>query len=363
MASNDVMNVAMEWVVTMKTSADAERLRPELEAWFLQEPRHRIAYERAERQWTGLHKAVILLQQKGPMPPEVLLSEIDDVARLSRRRRQVRSQVRNCSIALAALSACVLVAFAIRHWSAPPASVAWVEYASGNGTFEPHTLEDGSGLLLNDNSAARVRITRAIREVALDRGELLVRVKHDGKRPFLVRAGDIVLRAVGTEFSVRREATGDLQATVREGKVEIVSTGVSAPEPAAPKSSERTPLLSAAQPAIVRAGQTATISGGQVRVESQDPTEIENRLAWVHGRLYLHGTLARAVEQFNEHNEDKIVIADASIGTIGNINVTGLYDCHDIHEFAESLRPRGVRYRVEKAPGFGKDIIVLSAGK
>jgi transmembrane sensor len=346
MTSKDVMNVAMEWVERMKTSADTERLRPELEAWLLHEPRHRIAYERAQRQWAGLHKAVILLQQKGLMPPEALLSEIDDVARQSRRRRQVRRQVR-----IVALSACALVA--IRLMSTQPASVNWVHYAGGYGMPERFILNDGSELFLNDNSAARVRMTPAAREVALDRGELLVRVKHDGKRPFIVRAGEAVLRAIGTVFTVRREATGDLEAIVREGKVEIGSTAVSiAPKSAAPGLSEQTTTVSA--------GQTATISGGEVRVESHDPTEIEHRLAWVHGRLYLHGTLSRAVAQFNEHNEDKIVIADASIG---NMNVTGLYDCHDIREFAESLRPRGVQYKVEQAAGSGNDIIVLSAGK
>ncbi len=345
MTSKDVMSVAMERVVTMKTSADAESLRPELEAWFLEEPRHRIAYERAERQWDALDKAVMLLQQKGPLPPEALLSEIEDVARQSRRRRQV---VRNCSIALAVLFVGTLVILATRDRSAQPASVAWVGYASGYGTSERYMLTDGSELFLNDDSAVRVRMTPAIREVALDRGELLVRVKHDDKRPFLVRVGEAVLRAVGTEFSVRREATGDLKAIVREGVIKVSSPGVSA----APKSSERL--------TIVSAGQTATISGGKVVVERHDPTEIENRLAWVHGRLYLHGTLLQAVAQFNEHNEDKIVIADASIG---NMNVTGLYDCHDIHEFAESLRPRGVRYRVQKAAGSGNDLIILSAGK
>ena len=352
MTNKDVMNVAMEWVETMKTSTDAERLRPELEAWLRHEPRHRIAYKRAERQWAGLQKAVILLQQNGPLSPEALLSEIDDVARRSRRRREVRRQ---SSIALVALSVCVLAGFAIRLMIAQPAPVPWVYFEGGYGTPKPYTLNDGSELFLNDKSSARVRMTPAVREVALDRGELLVRVTHDSKRSFLVWAGDVVLRAVGTEFSVQREATGDLQATVREGKVEIRSTAASAPKAAAPKSSERS--------AIVSAGQTATISGGKVRVENPDPTEIENRLAWVHGRLYLDGTLSQAVAQFNEHNADRIVIADASIGTIGNINVIGLYDCHDIHEFAESLRSRGVRYRVEKAAGSGNETIFLSAGK
>jgi transmembrane sensor len=341
MASEDVMKVATEWVSKMR-SADAEHLRPEFEAWLLQERAHRTAYEKAERQWADSGERVTLILKKCQLPPAAILNEIDEV----RRRRQVRRQVRNCSIALTAvLSMCTLVAL---YWSAHPPSVTWVDYASSYGNPKDYRLSDGSELVLNDNSAVRVRMTPFAREVALDRGEILIRVKHDGKRPLLVRAGEAVLRAMGTEFSVRRAATGELEAIVREGRVEIDSTGVSA----APKPSEQT--------ATVGAGQTATISGGEVRIENHDPIDIENRLAWVSGRLYLHGTLSQAVAQFNEHNVSKIVIADASIG---NMNVTGLYDCHDIREFAESLRPRGVRYAVEKAAEPQNDIIALSARK
>jgi len=191
-------------------------------------------------------------------------------------------------------------------------------------------------------------MTAATREVALDRGELLVSVRHGDKRSFLVRAGKVVLHATGTEFSVRREATGDVAAIVREGKIEIDPVEGS------------TPTKSPVAPAPVAAGQSATISGGKVHVEVQDPQEIENRLAWMHGRLYLHGTLSEAVTQFNAQNETQLQIADASIG---NLSVTGLYNSHDVREFADSLRSRGVRYQVKKAAGSANEVIILSAEK
>ena len=347
MTNDELMNIAMDWVETMKTSTDTELLRPELDAWLTEDPRHRIAYQSAERHWAGIRKAVILLKQNGPLPHDALHRELDEAARRSQRRRQVKKQARICAIAIAASSACAALV-GIRLMSTHAPSANWVDYAGGSGTPQKHILDDGSDLFLNYNSAARFRMTAAVREVALDRGELLVHVEHDAKRSFLVRAGNAVLRATGTEFSVRRESTGDLATTVRDGKIEISPAGVSPPA----KSTE--------QPTLVAAGQTATISGGKVQVETQDPVEIENRLAWARGRLYLHGTLAQAVSQFNEQNETQLAIADVSIS---NMSITGLYNSHDIREFAESLRSRGVRYQVKKVVGSAHDIIILTAEK
>ncbi len=56
----------------------------------------------------------------------------------------------------------------------------------------------------------------------------LLKVAHDKRRPFDVEAGNTVVRAVGTEFSVRvREPAGaadggkDIEVLVKEGRVAI----------------------------------------------------------------------------------------------------------------------------------------------
>ena len=94
MTSNDVMDVAMEWLVIMKSSAKAELRRAEFEAWLRQDPSHRIAYGHVSRYWNRLDNAVALLQQGDPSTPEALLGEISDVARRNRRRRDARGKVK-----------------------------------------------------------------------------------------------------------------------------------------------------------------------------------------------------------------------------------------------------------------------------
>lgn len=343
MTSRDVMGVAMERLAAVKTSANAARLRAAHDAW-LQEPHHRIEYERAESLWTRLDKAVTVLRRAGLVPPEELLREIDEVARQTRRRRRVKRWALNGSVALvSALAACALVIYIMRSLAPEPASDTWIPYVGDYGPPERHVLNDGSELYLNGTSAASVRMTEREREVAVDRGEVLVHVKRESHRPFLVEVGDIVIHAVGTLFSVQRKPTGETEAIVQEGMINIDPQGRSA----GPKSSQRA--------RIVVAGQIAVVSGGRVQVEDHDSTEIANNLAWAHGRLYLHGSLAQAIAQFNEHNDRKMAVAEGS--SIGGIDVTGLYDCHDLQEFIDSLRPRGVRARIEN------DTIILFAAR
>jgi transmembrane sensor len=340
------MNTARDWLVTMKTSDRAEQLRPEFETWLQQDPSHHFEYERAEIQWAALNKSVTLLRRAGPMPPECLLAEIAEVAHRTRRRSDMRRQALKGLIGLVStLGLGTLISFMPRLLSPPAASIPWVHYVGDYGSPKPYVLNDGSELYLNGtNAAASVRITHTSREVALDRGELLVRVKHDADRPFLVEAGETIVRAIGTLFSVRREATGVVEAVVKEGTVTIDPAGLSA-EPGSP---ERTRAL--------EAGQTATISDGKVSVEDNDPAEIARSLAWVRGQLYLRGTLKQAVSQFNDHNKRKLLIGDRSLESL---NVTGLYNCHELEEFLDSLRSRGVGYKVKKSPGSESDVFVL----
>jgi transmembrane sensor len=71
-------------------------------------------------------------------------------------------------------------------------------------------LEDGSQLTLGGNSAVDLTFNGQQRQVRLLRGEILVQVAHDATRPFTVVTDDGQMRALGTRFTVKREAPGTL---------------------------------------------------------------------------------------------------------------------------------------------------------
>ena len=94
-------------------------------------------------------------------------------------------------------------------------------YSTVMGEFRRISLGDGSTLSLNTNSEAKVTFSAKNRKVELVRGEGLFKVARDTSRPFDVHAGSTVVRAVGTEFSVRLRDESSVDVLVAEGKVSI----------------------------------------------------------------------------------------------------------------------------------------------
>jgi transmembrane sensor len=84
-------------------------------------------------------------------------------------------------------------------------------------------LADGSTMHLNARSSVQVDYSSAERHVKLIDGEATFRVEHDASRPFLVVVNGVSVRAVGTEFNVRRE-NDSLTVAVLEGVVEVTGS-------------------------------------------------------------------------------------------------------------------------------------------
>ncbi len=83
------------------------------------------------------------------------------------------------------------------------------------------TLEDGSQLELNADTAVDVRFDGQLRLIHLYRGEILVQTAKDFRqRPFVVETTDGRIRALGTRFSVRQMA-GQTRVGVLQSAVEI----------------------------------------------------------------------------------------------------------------------------------------------
>ena len=83
------------------------------------------------------------------------------------------------------------------------------------------TLDDGSALALNTSSVLQVKFAADERRIVLRQGEASFQVAHDEDRPFVVQAGDVSVRAVGTAFSVRMRQQ-ELEVVVTEGVVEVL---------------------------------------------------------------------------------------------------------------------------------------------
>ncbi|WP_069066320.1 FecR family protein [Sphingobium sp. RAC03] len=192
-------------------------------------------------------------------------------------------------------------------------------YETAKGEMLRVALPDGSVVNLNTASRIEVRFTPQTRTVILTRGEALFDVAKNKAVPFVVEAGDARVRAVGTAFTVRRQADRAVGVIVSEGVVELSRRNV-ATRPVRLVQGMR----AAVDPAAASPIETARIS----------PDAIAQELYWREGMIAFRDTsLAQAAAEFARYNDEKIMIADP---LIAQETITGLFVANDPHGFAKA---------------------------
>lgn len=203
-------------------------------------------------------------------------------------------------------------------------------YETDVGAQQIVRLSDGSVLRLNTASRVEVRFSERERRLVLRRGEAFFEVAHDATRPFIVAAGDIQVRALGTKFDVRR-LDGETRVTLAEGRVEV----------ARPARREAWTLVP---------NQQITLNGASPAPKGADAA---SATSWTTGRLRFQGTpLAEAIAEVNRYTETKIIL-DA--GAMGDERVSGVFDTGDTKAFVSAVTelfglsarttPEGIRLR------------------
>jgi transmembrane sensor len=173
-------------------------------------------------------------------------------------------------------------------------------YSTPIGGLATVPLADGSILSLNTATRIRVSLGKRERRVDLESGEAYFIVAKDNARPFVIYVGTKQVKAMGTEFSVRR-AADDLQVYVTAGRV-LVTTS---------------PQDASAGSVSLEAGMMAKTVNYEIRVSHSTPTQLEDALSWRTGFVTFHNTsLSDAVAEFNRYRVRKIVIGDPSLASL-----------------------------------------------
>ncbi|WP_144034456.1 FecR domain-containing protein [Sphingomonas sp. IBVSS2] len=192
------------------------------------------------------------------------------------------------------------------------------------GEVKRTPLADGSVATVNTASRITVAMSKNMRNISLDDGEAWFEVAHDRARPFVVRAGDVSIRAVGTAFSVRR-TDGGVDILVTEGVVEAWRDDQSA-TPSRIAQGER---------AFVADAKGSNVNIAQNAVAVRADSEIDRTLAWRNGDLALNGeTLDYAVEELNRYNRRKIIVGDRELG---RSPIVGYFKVNEPENFAHSV--------------------------
>jgi transmembrane sensor len=226
---------------------------------------------------------------------------LDAVVRRATRRRTIRRVVG---------SAMLTVVSAVAIWIVDPAyRVDTMETAVGE--HRDWSLADGSRLVLNTGSSARIEWHLRSRRLSIERGEVSVDVAYSPYRPLVTHAGDVTIRDLGTAFAVRRDA-GDVRIGVESGSVAVI-VGTRVPVTLHPNES-----------VIVEAGGIGT-------PQRFDPADA---LGWRDGRLLFDGTPLRvAVAEIRRYRAAPVNLDPR----VANLRLSGQFNTDSVDALLDML--------------------------
>jgi len=267
----------------------------EFALWRAADSRHEAAVRRFEAT-----QRLLARLPESPAAAELL----DEVEALCRPRRRI-TRIGPWLKAAGALAAAACVAFAAWTLASRPQPHSTVSFAAVAGQHRTVDLTDGSTLLLNSGSEVDVEFASTERRVNLRQGEVHFSVAKDEARPFIVAAGAVKVRAVGTAFNVKRDRAA-IEVIVTEGKVRV-----SRDDAAATTSPTAAPLfLVAGESAVIGVLASDPLPGaGRLA-----PDAWREKLAWQAPRLEFSNTpLSEVVGRFNRYSRVQLEIGDPEL--------------------------------------------------
>jgi transmembrane sensor len=276
---------AERWFARLRAPDCSAGERDAFERWCAESNDNAAAYREVERLWHrsgALHRYADIAAEA-----EVALRDVAP--------RRSRWQLPLAAAALLLLSIGVGV---LQPWkgSLYAGGEQWITATGEQRSIE---LADGSRVLLDAESELRVLYTAQQRSLMLGKGQAQFSVQKDAQRPFVVRAGNGAVTALGTQFQVR-VIGDDVTVTLLEGKVSV--------DVASTLSADKTETLTA---------------GEQIRFDRKQAlwakraVDLEVAQGWTYGDLVFKGwRLQDLVAEMNRYSDTKVHVEDASLNEL-----------------------------------------------
>jgi transmembrane sensor len=304
-----VESAAAEWLVRHDRGL-TPRQQDEFLSWLAASPAHRESFERHRSMWSDFNALAQWRPEHSAAPNPDLLA----------RHRRTRIGRWVAPLALAAAAAIAIIVWR----AAPERSGRDFTMAVEAAVYRRETLPDGSVVDMNRGAHVVVQFSAAERRVLLVAGEAKFTVAKNPARPFVVRAGGVDVRAVGTAFNVKL-AGPNLEVLVTEGVVQLSqqssAPGAATAATANPNGRAESAASVPAVLAAIAAGHRTVIPMAPIIappvVLAASPQEIARLLEWQPQLLDFDSTpLAEVVATFNQRNPTRLVIGDESLRTV-----------------------------------------------
>ena len=318
-----IEEAAADWLA-LRAEGFSSAQKREFERWCRTDTRHAAAVARLEATCALLEKMPLV---RAELQPVIAFPVAARAGRPMTASRRTLSPLRVALGLGLGLAAAITVAFlTVMPFPTAPDSAAQV-FTTSTGGYERVALADGSVIELNAQTKVRVILTPTNRRVELVAGEAHFTVAHDRARPFIVSAGGVAVRAVGTAFNVRL-ATTAVEVLVTEGKVSVAE--VERVVPNALSAPVSTTYVAANERTLVHLPSLTNPAPSAPAVEKITPATVRDALSWQERKLAFSETpLSEVVAQFNRRNRVQLILGDAALaerpvgGTFAADNVEG----------------------------------------
>jgi len=243
---------------------------------------------------------------------------------------------------LAAITVALLIAVGL--WWDQTTELSPISYQTAVAHQKDVFLPDGSSVSLDTDTTITSQFTETVREINLVKGRALFAVVKDPNRPFIVKAGKVSVRAVGTEFNVYKK-TDKVYVTVMEGQVKVIrKNGMVTSRKGDVHLAKAVVTEKPTSKQVYEEHGVVTEllgTGDEIIISDKEPTyelrsvNIEKTKSWQEGRLIFHNTpLKETIEEINRYLERKIQIRDERIE---NIPVSIVFKVRDRKHFLPTL--------------------------
>lgn len=285
----ELSDQAIDWIVLLNSGNATEHDRRQAELWINRSPSHRKAYAEAEallRDMSGIAAA------GQPSVPEAIVG---------------KTSVHRRKYGLAMLAAAVALAVILPY---SPLTDRWFsDYYTAVGEQKTVTLEDGSRVTLNTDTALSVDFSATGRRLTLKRGEAVFKVAADRNRPFEVVTNVAVVKALGTVFDIL-ETPGATRILVEEHAVSVKGRHAGDYPP----------------DARVQAGQQAVYDPAHGLMPAT-PFDLSQNTAWQRGKLvFKNRPLVEVITELDRYVPGRIVITDSKLA---DLRVSGVFPIND----------------------------------
>jgi len=209
--SETINESAREWFTLAQSSSFTKDQQQELDAWLSENELHQRAFNDYQRIWDDL--AVLGKTAEGRRLRAV--TQRQSIFALLAQKLVSLIQMPQSIAALASVTLAVSFVFFY-----PTKNQEFKTFQTAAAETSVILLEDGSEITLSGKTSIKAWFTKHERHAELVSGQAYFKIAKDSGRPFWIGIDNTLVRVVGTEFDINKEAD-QVSVSVAEGVVQV----------------------------------------------------------------------------------------------------------------------------------------------